>query len=123
MQTSIANQIRVWLPTQVIVVGEMGIDGRASDGKQSGTCPGLRPGHDDRRYRSRLVGQRGLGQRLFGDLTSSLARGLQSEGVPATRRVTGAMSNRELRLPFGGGAHSLRLAQSLLQRERLAVVL
>ena len=37
--------------------------------------------------------------------------------------VTGAMSNRELRLPFGGGAHSLRLAQSLLQRERLAVVL
>jgi len=24
MQTSIANQIRVWLPTQVIVVGEWG---------------------------------------------------------------------------------------------------
>ena len=61
MQNSIAQQIRVWLPTQADRHRRVGLHGRASDGQPSGARAGLRSGHDDGGPGSRLVGQRRLG--------------------------------------------------------------
>jgi hypothetical protein len=65
MQNSIAKQIRVWLPTQPIVIGEWGSQGAQATGEQSRPCARLLAGRHDGGHGSRLVGQRRQRQRLL----------------------------------------------------------
>ena len=92
MQDSISQQIRVWLPTQPIVIGEWGSMGGSSNGQPGCPGPGLFARRDDGWHGSRLVGQRGLGTGSYAIFNRTT--GAQTEPTIITGIMTGVKNGQ-----------------------------